>query len=152
MENNKQENQLDGRDASGVTGQSGTVIGLTADTCVVTTDSVAGCVGCAVSFLCHKDAAGRLSVSRSACEPQALQCGDRVRIEVSSRMAWRAVVFCVVLPLFVLLVATVCVDRFTGNSLCACIAGLAAVVAYYATAYYLRHVIVGKDHLKIVKI
>lgn len=115
---------------------TGVVVKVTDRNYLVAIESEQKCEGCAAAFLCNRDNDNRQLIARNRKMP-VLAIGDRISISISSALTWKAILYCIVVPLLLLLAVIVAVSVTTGNDGLASLAGLAAVGLYYFAAYRL---------------
>lgn len=115
---------------------TGVVVKVTDKSYLVAIENGQKCEGCAVAFLCNRDNDNRQLIARNRKMP-VLTAGDRVRISISTALTWKAILYCIAVPLFLLLAVIVAVSVTTGNDGIASLAGLAAVGLYFFVAYSL---------------
>lgn len=114
---------------------TGVVVKVTDKSYLVAIENEQKCEGCAAAFLCNRDN-NRQLIARNRKMP-VLTTGDRVRISISTALTWKAILYCIAVPLFLLLAVIVAVSVTTGKDGIASLAGLAAVGLYFFVAYRL---------------
>lgn len=115
---------------------TGVVVKVTDKSYLVAIENEQKCEGCAAAFLCNRDNDNRQLIARNRKMP-VLAAGDRVRISISTALTWKAILYCIAVPLFLLLAVIVAVSITTGNDGIASLAGLATVGLYFFVAYRL---------------
>lgn len=115
---------------------TGVVVKVTDKSYLVAIENEQKCEGCAAAFLCNRDNDNRQLIARNRKMP-VLAAGDRVRISISTALTWKAILYCIAAPLFLLLAVIVAVSVTTGNDGIASLAGLTAVGLYFFAAYRL---------------
>ena len=107
----------------------GVVTELTDSICTIRIDTPVNCNGCAASSLCNKTD-DSITVDKS-CVENGTKLGEKVKIEISPKMTWNAILYSTVLPLVILVVATVLTELISGSETAACIASIICVILYY---------------------
>lgn len=115
---------------------TGVVVKVTDKSYLVAIENEQRCEGCAAAFLCNRDNDNRQLIVRNRKMP-VLAVGDRVRISISAALTWKAILYCIAAPLFLLLAVIVAISFTTGNDGIASLSGLAAVSLYFFVAYRL---------------
>ena len=115
---------------------TGVVVTVTDKSYLVAIENEQKCEVCAAAFLCNRDNDNRQLIARNRKMP-VLTAGDRVRISISTALTWKAILYCIAVPLFLLLAVIVAVSVTTGNDGIASLAGLAAIGLYFFVAYRL---------------
>lgn len=130
---------------------TGVVVKVTDKSYLVAIENEQKCEGCAAAFLCNRDNDNRQLIARNRKMP-VLTAGDRVRISISTALTWKAILYCIAVPLFLLLAVIVAVSVTTGNDGIASLAGLAAVGLYFFVAYRLSHFTQARYSVTVSKI
>ena len=115
---------------------TGVVVKVTDKSYLVAIENEQKCEGGSAAFLCNRDNDNRQLIARNRKMP-VLAAGDRVRISISTALTWKAILYCIAVPLFLLLAVIVAVSVTTGNDGIASLAGLTAVGLYFFAAYRL---------------
>lgn len=130
---------------------TGVVVKVTDNSYLVAIENGLKCEGCAAAFLCNRDNDNRQLIARNRKMP-VLAAGDRVRISISTALTWKAILYCIAVPLFLLLAVIVAVSVTTGNDEIASLVGLAAVGLYFFVAYRLSFFTQARHSVIVTKI
>lgn len=96
--------------------QTGVVVKVTDKSYLIAIENGQKCESCAAAFLCNRDNDNRQLIARNRKMP-VLAAGDRVRISISTVLTWKAILYCIAVPLFLLLAVIVAVSVTTGKAL-----------------------------------
>lgn len=104
---------------------------------VSVTDS-AECGECPAARLCAKVGKDTNRLTIAVRDPQRFRTGDTVVIRGSERLHRKAIMLATVIPSLALVAVMIIVYIITGNQLGACLAGLGAMIFFFAALWFAR--------------
>ncbi len=98
----------------------------------------AACGGCSARSACNAAESMTKYVDAYAAEGEKIEIGDRVVVEVSKALGWKAVLLAFILPFLVLMAVLVLLVKIGVREWLAGIIAIAALVPYYIIIYLFR--------------
>ncbi len=107
------------------------------------------CGGCAIYKFCKSNGSEYMKVEKKYCAHQ-FDKGDKVIVEIAPSMTWKAIFYTCLLPLLILLAATVVAKAADFTDTASALCGLVTTAAYYIFIYKFK--LLRKYNLKISRL
>lgn len=131
--------------------KNGTVLAVK-DGCVkVKVLSCSACNGCQARGLCGMSESSDKIITVPLTDGRTFEIGEEVSLTINAYQGLKAVVFCYVLPLFLLLAAVITVSLSGYNDFYSGICGIFILIPYYLGVFLLKNKIDRKFQFAISK-